>query len=494
MSGDSETQLHELASLCLGRLPGRFCHGRLGRIVDGGGFSSVYRLEGVPGCGHFVVKVTATWMKGYAQVADEKAAAAVLVCSELEIMEQLTEAQSPEQPMFVPLESGGVFTWDDDSCLVLLVMPELLQFGRVLADRKFSEQQLCRIAQDLCRALLFLHRRGIYHRDIKTANVMYSAGRVLIGDFGSAVLLDSRLDWLERQHCCRRTFTRFDANDRLLPNQVTDLHCLCRTFCIFLSGSALPQRTAFRSSRLYSVLFRGWGTADNQCTVEQMLQWLEEIEPDLSTRAVTGGRYHEVCRYLQWVSNDGALKQIYPLLLQDLSLGASTQEEGCRRLYFFLAAVYGTAEERQQALDQLWAMSGSDRVALGYAAFQQARVTGQIDRWLADDLIKSIWPPANYLGGRYSWQKGKERRTRAIGVHAVCESAAQGVREAARAIANYGLIYENGAVRGMRNYLSDGLIEYLRDHESYQGYRVRRTVSQQRNPGPAVRWDLFQFL
>lgn len=50
-----------------------------------------------------------------------------------------------------------------------------------------SENLVASIAESILKALEYLHRQGISHRDLKAANVLVDAGgRVKLGDFGVA--------------------------------------------------------------------------------------------------------------------------------------------------------------------------------------------------------------------------------------------------------------------------------------------------------------------
>ncbi len=80
----------------------------------------------------------------------------------------------------------------------LYIAMELLE-GMDLAEAmgrpdRLSTAQKIRIAVEICRALDFAHKRGVFHRDVKPANVrLLKDGTVKIVDFGIARLEDSSM-------------------------------------------------------------------------------------------------------------------------------------------------------------------------------------------------------------------------------------------------------------------------------------------------------------
>lgn len=57
--------------------------------------------------------------------------------------------------------------------------------------KHFSETQVLDWFAQMALALYYLHEKKILHRDLKTQNIFLKHGRVRLGDFGIAKILDS---------------------------------------------------------------------------------------------------------------------------------------------------------------------------------------------------------------------------------------------------------------------------------------------------------------
>ena len=49
---------------------------------------------------------------------------------------------------------------------------------------KFNLNRTIIIAQQICQGMGYLHARGIVHKDLKTKNIFYENGKIVITDFG----------------------------------------------------------------------------------------------------------------------------------------------------------------------------------------------------------------------------------------------------------------------------------------------------------------------
>lgn len=61
--------------------------------------------------------------------------------------------------------------------------------------KNFSEAQIMDWLVQMALALLYLHERKILHRDLKTQNIFLRNGKIRLGDFGIAKVLDSTKDF-----------------------------------------------------------------------------------------------------------------------------------------------------------------------------------------------------------------------------------------------------------------------------------------------------------
>jgi serine/threonine-protein kinase len=90
-------------------------------------------------------------------------------------------------PHIVPLLDS-----DEREGLFYFIMPRL--DGGTLRDRLERKGQLpikdaVQIGVDVAEALSFAHAQGIIHRDVKPENILFSAGKALVADFGVARIL-----------------------------------------------------------------------------------------------------------------------------------------------------------------------------------------------------------------------------------------------------------------------------------------------------------------
>jgi serine/threonine protein kinase len=85
------------------------------------------------------------------------------------------------------------YFWDDERVFLVLDYADegnlttLLQ--RVPDGQRLSEWAVRSLAGQLCSAVLYLHRRGILHRDIKPDNILFKKGCLKLADFTWAVYL-----------------------------------------------------------------------------------------------------------------------------------------------------------------------------------------------------------------------------------------------------------------------------------------------------------------
>jgi len=86
-----------------------------------------------------------------------------------------------------------VYDWGEDAGNAYLTM-ELLEGG---SGRRLSVSQVAALALDVASALAYAHARGLVHRDVKPANLLFDEdGHVSVADFGIARAL-AEASWTE---------------------------------------------------------------------------------------------------------------------------------------------------------------------------------------------------------------------------------------------------------------------------------------------------------
>lgn len=83
---------------------------------------------------------------------------------------------------------------DPQLCLVMELMLGGSLETKINTNGPLIESVCCQIAQDVAIGLLYLHQRDIYHRDLKTANILMDAnGQAKLADFGLSKIHDNNV-------------------------------------------------------------------------------------------------------------------------------------------------------------------------------------------------------------------------------------------------------------------------------------------------------------
>ena len=151
-------------------LAGRY---RLDGIVGRGGMSDVYRALDLRGGRHVAVKIVRTGDPEFAH----------RLAREARTLERI------RHPGLLRLLATGTV---DGQAFIVTELAEGHDLARRLRDGPLTPAATADLGGTLAGALAYIHARGIVHRDVKPANVLFGAdGGARLADFGIARLIDA---------------------------------------------------------------------------------------------------------------------------------------------------------------------------------------------------------------------------------------------------------------------------------------------------------------
>lgn len=96
---------------------------------------------------------------------------------------------------FVVNAQEGSIGWD-----ILIRMELLTPMLEYELQHKWTEEQVKKLAMDMCEALIFCQKKGLIHRDIKPGNIFVDAvGNFRLGDFGVARTAEKTMGGMSKQ-------------------------------------------------------------------------------------------------------------------------------------------------------------------------------------------------------------------------------------------------------------------------------------------------------
>ncbi len=106
--------------------------------------------------------------------------------------------------------------------------------------RPWSLNRVVTIAREIADALDYAHSRGVLHRDVKPANILYMGTHALLSDFSVATLIEADVSHLDAPWAGSPAYMAPEVW-QLRPGRYSDQYALAVT-CFYLLSSDLPLR------------------------------------------------------------------------------------------------------------------------------------------------------------------------------------------------------------------------------------------------------------
>ncbi len=106
--------------------------------------------------------------------------------------------------------------------------------------RPWSVNRVVTIAREIADALDYAHSRGVLHRDVKPANILYMGTHALLSDFSVATLIEADVSHLDAPWAGSPAYMAPEVW-QLRPGRYSDQYALAVT-CFYLLSNDLPLR------------------------------------------------------------------------------------------------------------------------------------------------------------------------------------------------------------------------------------------------------------
>jgi serine/threonine protein kinase len=168
-----------------------------------------------------------------------------------------------------------------------LVMEYMEQgaLSEALTKKKFNPEEEKQLALDIAKGLVFLHKQGIIHRDLKSANVLLDKfGRAKITDFGLSKIKSTSIATIAEQSSAREYMAPEMLCLHPKATEASDIYSYGAVLWEIVTGKHVPlkkETTLTGLSEFYQKLIaKCWAELpSNRLSIVEIIQQLEQYQP-----------------------------------------------------------------------------------------------------------------------------------------------------------------------------------------------------------------------